>query len=69
MTRSLVRGRIQGKGSVARQRLPALYHGEDRRVVSPGAPGGVESSIMRDDVVMKPGADAKRPRPPPPKAE
>ena len=24
---------------------------------------------MRDDVVMKPGADAKRPRPPPPKAE
>ena len=46
-----------------------MYHGEDRRVVSPGAPGGVESSIMRDDVVMKPGADAKRPRPPPPKAE
>ena len=69
MTRSLVRGRVQGKGVCSACVTPALYHGEGRRVVSPGAPGGVESSIMRDDVVMKPGADAKRPRPPPPKAE
>ena len=46
-----------------------MYHGEDRRVVSPGAPDGVVSSTTRDVVVMKPGADAKRPRPPPPKAE
>ena len=46
-----------------------MYHGEDCRVVSPGAPGGVVSSTMRGAVVMKPGADAKRPRPPPPKAE
>ncbi len=47
-----------------------MYHGEDRRVVSPGAPGAdEESSTTRGVVVMKPGADAKRPRPPPPKAE
>ena len=58
MTRSLVRGRIQGKGSVARQRLPALYHGEDRRVVSPGAPGADESSTTRGVVVMGGAAPA-----------
>ena len=46
-----------------------MYHGEDRRVMSSGAPDGVVSSTTRGVVVMKPGADAKRPRPPPPKAE